>query len=134
MNWRRGLLLAGINLAVAAPLMILQEAGYWAVIRTNVDARTELQKELIAEGEISFNLCYGELCYWPANPEREEVIPIGNLPIALLSGGICRVVLSRVLTKLSRVGSAEREDPRSLPFPFSAREQRFSGFWLVDSR
>ena len=86
MNWRRGILLAGINLAVAAPLMIWFEAGYWPLIRTNVNTLTDLEKEQIKEDGYPFNPCYGGRFCWPVNPEIQLVAPMDNLPVALLTG------------------------------------------------
>jgi hypothetical protein len=86
MNWRRGILLAGIHLAVAVPLMVWAEATWWPFIRTDANTLTDAEKEQITEGELITSPCYGWQYCWPVNPERGEVVPMDNLPIALLSG------------------------------------------------
>jgi len=134
MNWRRGLLLAGIHLAVAAPLMILQETGYWAFIRTNVNALTDLEKEQTKEDGFPFNPCYG------GSFVGRKIRNSGKSPrwtifqSRCFQGGICRAILRRVSMTSLKADSAEREDRRLQPYPFSVWEQPFNGYWLEGFR
>jgi hypothetical protein len=60
MNWRRGLLLAGIHLAVAGTLMVWLESEYWPHIRSEAVRQRPVETEQMGpDGEmtISFNPC-----------------------------------------------------------------------------
>jgi hypothetical protein len=88
MNWRRGLLLAGIHLLVAVPLSVWIEWPYWPWIRSNAAELTTAEKEQIKEYGELFNPCLpgGHLCYRQATPQ-ELVVGSANLPASLFPGG-----------------------------------------------
>jgi hypothetical protein len=48
MNWRRGLLLAGINLAVAVPLILTLEAEEATALQQRESAETEAEREAVS--------------------------------------------------------------------------------------
>jgi hypothetical protein len=101
MNWRRGLLLAGINLAVAVPMILMMEA------RDQKDALT--QEEIMAKGApsppefpwpkpapanpeqaeetVTFDLC----AMWGHYPVQVGVMQGADLPSVVLAGweGTC---------------------------------------------
>lgn len=85
MNWRRGLLLAGIHLVGAVSLIVRQEAIYWRYTRTASSSfstglvRAAFQEEVA----ISFDPCnWFDLGY----DQTMEVDAFANLPAALLTG------------------------------------------------
>ncbi len=88
MNWRRGLLLAGIHLAVAATLIVWQEVEAGQRYKSSKGYRERAvqlearQKALQDEQTVSFDPCYA----WMYIPPQERVVQIGELPAATLSG------------------------------------------------
>jgi hypothetical protein len=88
MMWRRGLLLAGIHLAVSLPLILSQEARDWRYIKSDGMELSSAQLQLAAwqEGEtVTFNPCDGGFVDRAMSP-LERVVEIGNLPVAAITG------------------------------------------------
>ncbi len=89
MNWRRGLLLAAIHLAVAASVLIWQESWSWRHIKSGLLDPMPAHLELAAdkEGEaISFNPCEEGEGWYPHPSPPEKIVEAANLPVALLTG------------------------------------------------
>jgi hypothetical protein len=88
MNWRRGLLLAGIHLAVAGTLIFWQETNDWHALSAHpvpYPAGTRVA-EPIANGNgmmIEFDPCK---LHWRSTSFRESVVLMANLPVSPLSG------------------------------------------------
>ena len=89
MNWRRGLLLAGIHLVVAVSLLAWDESFYWRSIKSEQlgPSPTHLQFTAFQEEQtITFNPCADD------GVEDGEVSPLSkiagmaNLPVVLLTG------------------------------------------------
>jgi hypothetical protein len=89
MNWRRGLLLAGIHLVVAWILVGWQEAGDWSSRSSNAGPKTTATLRLTAwqEGEqaVPFDPCNGGyVCYW-VTPQY-QVVSVADFPAVAISG------------------------------------------------
>jgi hypothetical protein len=87
MQWRRGLLLAAIHLAVAGSMMVWVEAGYWRMLRADARSVQAAALRSVAwqdEQPASFNLCY-DLVGGEVAPQ-EIIAGSANLPVALLTG------------------------------------------------
>jgi hypothetical protein len=88
MNWRRGLLLAGIHLTVAGTLLVWVESGYWRYIRSEPIRNRPAEIETTGpDGEetISFNPC-DEGGGWYGTPPQAMISGLANLPVMLLTG------------------------------------------------
>lgn len=98
MNWRRGFLLAGVNLAAAVPMIVLlqaRDAKYlretsamaargFASRRAHLD-RAELPRLMTVQEEpttVTFNPCTA----WVHYPVQIEVVSLGNIPASTLAG------------------------------------------------
>lgn len=94
-QWRRGLLLAGIHLAVCAPLIVWEEANRWDWARSQENPQPlELAHAApgaakpAGEGEtVSFSRC----SLWRLIPWQEKIINFDELPAAAFSqwGELC---------------------------------------------
>jgi hypothetical protein len=85
MNVRRGLLLAGIHLAVAVPLVIWQEARDWPNLRAEWEPAQGPVLRMAAwqeEEAFGFNPCN----FWESIPATTTVLVIGELPAAIVVG------------------------------------------------
>jgi hypothetical protein len=85
MNWRRGLLLAGIHLAVAGTLILWQESRNWQYLHSDESPPQATTLRLAAwqeEQVVTFDPCG----FWRSIPPQEIVVQIGELPAATLSG------------------------------------------------
>jgi hypothetical protein len=110
-EWRRGLLLAGIHLAVATAMMVWDEASAWQHL-TAVGASTQLHLRAAAwqeELSFQFNPCTRDV--FDAEPSMPAMIAtLANVPVGLITGGhaACssRSVLDR--TVQSRFGRGSR--------------------------
>jgi hypothetical protein len=90
MNWRRGLLLAGIHLVVAGTLLAWQESEVWHLLRSErvqpSAARLELAVFQEEEQIVNFNPCdEGGFIDGEMSPQ-ERVSGMANLPVALITG------------------------------------------------
>jgi len=90
MNWRRGLLLAGIHLAVALSLLAWEVSGSWRHIKSGQLVPLSTNMRLVAwqEGDltVTFNPCAdGGFVDGEMSPQ-ERVSGMANLPVALLTG------------------------------------------------
>jgi hypothetical protein len=85
MQWRRGLLLAGIHVVVAAGMFVQAESAAWPMIKANTDRNAVLRPPApLGEGTVTFHLCDGTWLL-PLPPE-EKVVGFANLPVAVLTG------------------------------------------------
>lgn len=96
MNWRRGLLLAGINLALAIPMILILEARDAQSLRMLKQAQLEADKEVAArppespkndavppgESAVSFNPCLMTVHY----PVQVVVEQAATYPSLILTG------------------------------------------------
>ncbi len=86
MNWRRGLLLAGIHLAVAVPLILTLEARDAEFLRNRHITMTppaQASPPAAQEGEtVSFSP-YG---MWVHYPPQTYIVQVANLPAFVLTG------------------------------------------------
>jgi hypothetical protein len=87
MIWWRGLLLAGIHLAVALPLIVSHEVRDWRYIKSySMELSSRMQLAAWQEGEtMTFNPCDGGFVDRAMSP-LEKVVVVGNLPVAALTG------------------------------------------------
>jgi hypothetical protein len=104
MNWRRGGLLAGIHVAVAASGFVLEELRFWPYTNTDVSSRYGARIEsVLLQEQMSVPL---DPCHWfdLGYSRLEEVGAFANLPTALLTGwhGACltRTALGRVVRRV----------------------------------
>ena len=104
MNWRRGLLLAGINLAIVIPAFVWQEAQFWPWTNTDISGRLGARVEhAVFQEEMTVDL---DPCHWfdIGSSRLEEVAGFANLPAALLTGWheacLTRSALGRVIRKV----------------------------------
>jgi hypothetical protein len=85
MNWRRGLLLAGIHFVAAGSLIAWKEALEWPYLRHSKSLQQNLAFRLVAWQEdqtITFDPCG----FWRSIPLQVTVAQIGELPAAILTG------------------------------------------------
>jgi hypothetical protein len=90
MNWRRGILLAAINLAVAIPLVLLAEAGDKAYLRvSSVGAEAKMilvgaptQATELNDQVVPSWICSGLTDY----PHEEDILRLTNMPAFVLAG------------------------------------------------
>jgi hypothetical protein len=86
MQWRRGLLLAGIHVVVAAGTLVQQETGVWPLVRAGVD-RTVLFRAATWQEEPMFDFRACDSGIWDLGQTRqEEIAQAANLPVAILTG------------------------------------------------
>jgi hypothetical protein len=89
MNWRRGILLAGIHFGVAGSLLAWQESGYWRYLRSDQLGPSQTRLELAGfqeESSTTFNPC-ADNGFWDGEISPQEwVSEMANLPVALLTG------------------------------------------------
>lgn len=104
MDWRRGLLLAGTNLAIVVPAFVWQEARFWPWTNTDISGRLGARVEhVVLQEEIAVPL---DPCQWfdVGSSRLEEVAAFVNLPAALLTGWhegcLTRSALGRVIRKV----------------------------------
>jgi hypothetical protein len=89
MNWRRGLLLAGIHLAVTGSLMVWQEARVWRYFPSKPVLQRPAETETMGpDGEItvSFKYCEEGSNWVGHQSSQEKIVGFENLPVVLLSG------------------------------------------------
>jgi len=86
MSWRRGLLLAGIHLAITAPLLVWQEARWWRYTQAanSPPTSTRLVRVAFQEGAVTISL---NPCEWfdIGYSRSIEVAGLANLPVAILT-------------------------------------------------
>jgi hypothetical protein len=86
MNWRRGLLLAGIHLAVAVPLILSLEARDAKYLRNrhiSVSPPVQTSQPAAQEGEtVSFSPCG----MWVHYPPQTVIVNFANIPAFILTG------------------------------------------------
>ena len=89
MNWRRGLLLAGIHVGVAGSLLAWQESGYWRDLKSKQLGPSPSRLELAAfqeDSAITFNPCADDGVWDGEISPQERVSGMANLPVVLLTG------------------------------------------------
>jgi hypothetical protein len=79
-QWRRGLVLAGIHLAISVPLILMEESRIWDWVHSQENWRPHPAPEVQPdEGEtVTFNPC--AMWYHLSFPQR--IIVMGKLPAA----------------------------------------------------
>jgi hypothetical protein len=119
-KWQRGLLLAGIHLAVCVPLIVWEEASRWDSIRWQENPPPielahpapppppDAVKPPDEGGTVSFSPCG----LWRQIPWQERIIVLGELPAAAFSqwGEPCPPIWS--LAGLVGVGWSNRDSRR----------------------
>lgn len=103
MNWRRGLLLAGINLAIVTPQIVWQEAIFWRYTGASNSVRSAIDSESPSfEEVITFSLGPCEWFFDP--PHSMEVGSLANLPVAVQTGWydpcVVRTAFGRVVGRV----------------------------------
>jgi len=131
MNWRRGLLLAGIHLAVAAPLIVMLEARHEAFMREHyvppAPVKDESASKATLSGEeeqtVNFNPCDMTVDYSP----EQEFPTLINIPAATLAQWeqVCPAKWS--LAGMLKVGYDWFPKPSAIP----ARRKVDCGFGLL---
>jgi len=90
MNWRRGLLLAGINLVVAVPLIVMLEARDEQNMREHFEPHSPVAGEPASKAtqsnEEAQTVEFSPCNLWAAYSVRSEVAWFPNLPATILSG------------------------------------------------
>jgi hypothetical protein len=90
MNWRRGLLLAGIHFAVAGTLLAWEESESWRYIRSEQLGASAAHLELAAFQEedltVTLNPCGDDGFVDGEMSPQERLSGMANLPVALLTG------------------------------------------------
>ena len=90
MNWRRGLLLAGIHLGVAGSLLTWQESEYWRYLKSDQvgpsPARLELATFQEEQAITTFNPCADDGVWDGEMSPLQTISGMANLPVALLTG------------------------------------------------
>ena len=87
MNWRRGILLAGINLAVALGLMVWLERPYWPWIRSRPAEATAAETDQIEQYGDLFNPCLKGGVIDRGESPQELIVGADNLPVTLFTLG-----------------------------------------------
>lgn len=113
MNWRRGLLLAGIHLVIAASILIWQEAQVWPMLKTEaIPAQDSALRQIIwQEGDtLTLNPCDGGFIDGTTAPQ-EIIAGAANLPVALMTGWHEPCTASPQLTSIveGRLGGRTRK-------------------------
>lgn len=88
MNWRRGLLLAGIHLVVAGTMLAWQESEYWRYLKSERFDPSPAHLELAVfqeEQTISFNPC-DEGVFIDGFSPQNRIGGAASLPVALITG------------------------------------------------
>lgn len=85
MNWRRGILFAGINVLVASSVLIWNESNSWQYIRTDQNRPVLLPSPDPAMGEY-FNPCEGWIWDGPM-PPNQTILAFSDLPVGMITGG-----------------------------------------------
>jgi hypothetical protein len=88
MNWRRGLLLAGIHLAIAVPLVVWEEAAVWPylIVDRNPVSRVQLRRAVWQEGEQTVTFDPYPCGGWAHYPEQQTILMAAELPAWVVSG------------------------------------------------
>jgi hypothetical protein len=87
MNWRRGLLLAGINLAIAVPICTIEESFMWRFLRSQSIPTKPSIEQLVAFQEEPSLVLPADPCYmWRTTSAPLLIITAANLPALLVSG------------------------------------------------
>lgn len=89
MNWRRGVVLAGIHLAVAVALLSWEEAESWRYFTAQVPERA--QPRLVAwqeePSQVQFDPCLGEGVVDGPFPPQSYIVSAANVPAMQVTGG-----------------------------------------------
>ena len=89
MNWRRGILLAGIHLVVASSLLAWEESFYWRSIKSEQLGQSLGRLQFTAfqeEQTITFNPCADDGVWYGEVSPLIRIAGMANLPVALLTG------------------------------------------------
>lgn len=87
MRWRRGVLLAAIHLAVAVPIVSLQEVPYWHFLDASISANAKPSlRRVTFQDEQTITI---DPCDWIWDGEisdPELVVQAANLPVVVVTG------------------------------------------------
>ena len=86
MNWRRGLLLAGIHLAVAVPLILSLEARDAKLLRNrhvSISPPAQTSPPAVKDGE---TVTFSSRGMWVHYPPQNYIVQIANIPAFILTG------------------------------------------------
>lgn len=84
MQWKRGLLIAGIHLAVVGAMFVQEESAVWPMIKASAGGTAVLR--LAAWQEEPMADSCGESIADVPMPVEEKIVGFANLPVALLTG------------------------------------------------
>jgi hypothetical protein len=87
MNWRRGLLLAGIHLAVAAAVIAMDGVRGSSLLRNEMREGVATLRNVAWQesDQVSFDLCHGGFVHYSDRP-RDVIVKLANLPASAVSG------------------------------------------------
>ena len=86
MNWRRGILFAGIHVLAAGSVLVWNESQFWRYIRTDRNRPVSLPSPDPGMGTY-FNPCEGwRWCYGPISP-GQAILSFADIPVGIISGG-----------------------------------------------
>jgi len=108
MNWRRGFLLAGIHLAVAGTLIVWQESRNWSDLRCQTSSPRTATLRLAAWQEEAPAIEFDPCKMWESVPPQREIVGLGELPAAVVSGWLDECPASWTLAGRLRAGSGRK--------------------------
>jgi len=95
-QWRRGLVLAGIHLAICVPLIVWEEAARWDWVRSQkMLAPYELappppapalpRSDVVTQSDEGETVTFSPCGMWYDTSQPERIIALGELPVAAVS-------------------------------------------------
>jgi hypothetical protein len=96
-QWRRGLVLAGIHLAVCGPLIVWEEAGRWDWVRSQEKlphyelsppppAPAPPRPDVVTQADEGETVTFSPCGMWYHTSLQQRIIVLGELPAAAVSG------------------------------------------------
>ena len=83
MKWRRGILLAGIHLAICVPLVIWEDARVWEYLHAlTLPESMALRLATFQEEQTGFSPC----SLWESISLQRRIITLAEIPAAMISG------------------------------------------------
>jgi len=102
MNWRRGLLLAGIHLAIAIPVCSIEESFMWNLLRSqSIPAKSSIELRVVLQEEQMIDFQPDPCDMWRTMPAPLEIVEAANLPALLFSGWGDRCPATTPMARLS---------------------------------
>ena len=98
-QWRRGLVLAGIHLAVCGPLIVWEEAGRWDWVRSQEKlphyelsppppAPAPPRPDVVTQADEGETVTFSPCGMWYHTSLQQRIIVLGELPAAAVSAGM----------------------------------------------